>query len=319
MPLNTGDTIGILADNLRLRSSVLPIPVKNATAWTKGLDLPRGGKQVLYTGQMYQLIPYIEDLVSVEEKLGDSFLARFSGFGRQVNKILSIASFMAHPSKAERSVYDRIPRNVATLLRRAGVSFGALFEDDLYSGALIYDVGADDVLKAHAQKVQAVFAKYGVEEVITIDPHTTNMLRSVYPSILENYNIKVRNYLEVLAELDLVPNRTLADEVVIHDSCIFARYEGVLDAPRRLLEAAGLNVRDPEHSGTSTWCCGGPVESLYPKKASEQAMRRVDELRLVSDTGVTMCPLCYINLQKAAKDAIRFDDISDYLLRAFEA
>jgi hypothetical protein len=32
-----------------------------------------------------------------------------------------------------------------------------------------------------------------------------------------------------------------------------------------------------------------------------------------------MCPLCYINLQKAAKDTMRFDDISDYLLRAFEA
>ena len=133
MPLDTGDTIGILADNLRLRRSVLPIPVKSAIAWTKGLDLPRGGERVLYTGQMYQLIPYIEDLVVAEEKLGDSFLARFAGFGRQVNKILNISSFMAHPTKAERSVYDRIPRNVALLLRRAGVSFGALFEDDLYS------------------------------------------------------------------------------------------------------------------------------------------------------------------------------------------
>jgi Fe-S oxidoreductase len=319
MPVDTGDTIGILADNLRLRRSVLPIPVKSAIAWTKGLDLPRGGERVLYTGQMYQLIPYIEDLVVAEEKLGDSFLARFSGFGRQVNKILNISSFMAHPTKAERSVYDRIPRNVALLLRRAGVSFGALFEDDLYSGALIYDLGADEVLKAHAQKVQAVFKKHGVKEVITIDPHTTNMLRSVYPTLIDGYDIKVRNYLEVLAELDLVPNRMLGDKVVIHDSCIFARYEGVVDAPRRLLGDAGLSVREPEHAGTSTWCCGGPVESLYPKKASAQAIRRVEELRAAANAGVTMCPICYINLQKAAKDTMQFDDISDYLLRAFEA
>jgi Fe-S oxidoreductase len=61
------------------------------------------------------------------------------------------------------------------------------------------------------------------------------------------------------------------------------------------------------------------VESLYPKKASDQAMRRVEELRAAANAGVTMCPICYINLQKAAKDTMQFDDISDYLLRAFEA
>ena len=43
MPLPTGDTIGILADNLRLRRSVLPIPRASAIRWTQGLDLPRGG------------------------------------------------------------------------------------------------------------------------------------------------------------------------------------------------------------------------------------------------------------------------------------
>jgi hypothetical protein len=319
MPLAIGDTIGILADNLRLRQSVLPIPRESATRWTKGLDLPRGGERVLYTGQMYQLIPYIEDLVAAQEKLGDSWLAGFTGFGRQVNKILNVSGFMAHPAKAEQSVYDRIPHNVALLLRRAGVAFGALFEDDLYSGALIYDLGADEALKAHAQKVYAVLTKYGVKEVITIDPHTTNMLRSVYPLLIDGYDIKVRNYLEVLAESGLVPSHPIEGEVAIHDSCVFARYEGVLGAPRQLLERVGLTLREPEHTGISTWCCGGPVESLYPKKAAEQARRRVEELRAAAGRGVTMCPLCYVNLQKAAKDTMRFDDISDYLLRAFEA
>lgn len=35
MPLDTGDVIGILGDNLRLRKSVLPLPTKVATKWTK--------------------------------------------------------------------------------------------------------------------------------------------------------------------------------------------------------------------------------------------------------------------------------------------
>jgi hypothetical protein len=98
MPLPTGDVIGILADNLRLRRSVLPIPKKVATKWTEGLGLRRGGDTVLYTGMMYQLIPYIEGLVKVEQRLGDSWLAKLTGFGRRVNRVVNVSAFMARPS-----------------------------------------------------------------------------------------------------------------------------------------------------------------------------------------------------------------------------
>ncbi len=98
MPLPIGDTIGILADNLRLRGSVLPISARNATRWARGLNLPRGGETVLYTGLMFQLIPYIEEMSQAEEKLGDSWLAGFVGLGRQVNKVVNISALMARPS-----------------------------------------------------------------------------------------------------------------------------------------------------------------------------------------------------------------------------
>jgi Fe-S oxidoreductase len=318
MPLPTGDTIGILADNLRLRRSVLPIPTESAIRWTRGLDLPRGGERVLYTGLMYQLIPYIEELVKAESRLAESWLSGFTGIGRQVNKLVNVSGFMAHPTREQLETYDRIPRNVALLLKRAGVEFGALYEDDLYSGALAYDLGADETLREHAQKVYTTLKKHGVKEVVTIDPHTTNMLRSVYPTLIDGYDLAVRNYLEVLSELEMVPSRQLEGDVAIHDSCVFARYEGVLREPRQLLEGLGLTLQEPLHAGTMTWCCGGPVESLFPEKAAEQAERRVTELQAVAERGVTMCPLCYVNLQKAANGRMRFDDISDYLIRGYE-
>ena len=121
MPLPTGDVIGILADNLRLRKSVLPLSTKVATKWTEGLDLPRGGETVLYTGMMYQLIPYIEGLVKAEMKFGDSWLARYTGLGRKVNRIVNISAFMARPSAQERALYNQVPIDVAHLLRTAGV------------------------------------------------------------------------------------------------------------------------------------------------------------------------------------------------------
>lgn len=321
MPLPTGDVIGILGDNLRLRKSVLPLSTRVATKWTEGLDLPRGGETVLYTGLMYQLIPYIEGLVKAEIKFGDSWLGEYTGLGRRVNRMLNISAFMARPSAAERAVYDQVPVNVVHLLRKAGVQFGALYEDDLYSGALAYDLGLDEVVVEHAKKVHAAFKARGVKTVITIDPHTTTMLRSVYPKILSGYDVEVKSYLEVLVEKGFGANghtaRALSGEIVVHDSCVFARYEGIVDEPRELLAAAGLTVRDPENSGRRTWCCGGPVESLYPAKAIANAEKRVAQLREAAPDAVTMCPMCFVNLSNAAGDTMRFKDISQYLRAAY--
>ena len=203
MALPVRDVVGILADNLRIRGSVLPIPARRSTAWARGLGIPRGGQTVLYTGSMYQLIPYVERLVRLEQWLGGTRLASLTGVGRRLNRLVNGISVVARPSAAERREYDRVPANVARLLQRAGVEFGYLYEDDLYSGALAHDLGAEAEVAAHARRVVAVLRKHGVREVITIDPHTTTMLRTVYPKLVDGYDVRVRSYLEVLAERGL--------------------------------------------------------------------------------------------------------------------
>lgn len=317
MPLPINDTIGILADNLRLRQSVLPIPVKSATRWAEGLNLPHGGETVIYTGLLFQLIPFIEELTSVQERLDDSWLSGFTGLGRWMNKFINVSAFMARPTVEVQKSFDQVLINIALLLKQAGLNFGYLYKHELYSGALIYDLGMDETLKAHAQKVYATFKQYGVKKVITVDPHTTNMLRSVYPTVIDSYDLEVKSYLEVLAEKGLLPVDNLTGEVVIHDSCVFARYENVIDQPRELLVKTGLTIKEPEDTGKFTWCCGGPIESLYPKKAFANAQKRAAQLQQAAKKGVTMCPLCYVNLTKAAGNTMNFQDISHYLRLAY--
>jgi Fe-S oxidoreductase len=317
MPLPTGDVIGILADNLRLRESVLPISKRDAIRWTRGLGLPRGGETVLYTGMMYQLIPYIEGLVKAVRFLGDTPLAKLTFLARKINRTVNVSAFMARPSRRLKAVYNQVPMDVAALLKQAGVEFGCLYEDDLYSGALAHDLGADEVTLEHARKVQTVFKKHGIKTAITIDPHTTNMLRSVYPKLLPDWDVQVKTYLEVLAEKAPTPVTALTGEVTIHDPCVFARYEGLVDEPRDLLRATGLTLKEAEYSGRMTWCCGGPVESLYPEKAAANAAKRVEQLRAASPEIVTMCPMCLVNLSGAAPQGTGIRDASEYLRRAF--
>jgi len=98
---------------------------------------------------------------------------------------------------------------------------------------------------------------------------------------------------------------------------VLARYEQIIDEPRTLLTRAGLTVREPANTKAMTWCCGGPVEALYPAKARASAERRVAQLRQVAGTGVTMCPLCLVSLRKGANGTLPVQDISHYLRRAY--
>ncbi|MHB1496720.1 MAG: heterodisulfide reductase-related iron-sulfur binding cluster, partial [Acidimicrobiales bacterium] len=171
--------------------------------------------------------------------------------------------------------------------------------------------------------IAKIFRKYGVREVVTIDPHTTNMLRSVFPRLVEGFQVSVRSYLEVLAKRGLPVTAPVAGDVVVHDSCVYARYEGVIEAPRQLLARAGLEVHEPGNTRTMTWCCGGPAEALYPEKAGAVAAKRVAQLREAAPgtpaACVTMCPICLVNLKKAADGTMAVRDISEYLVEATKA
>jgi Fe-S oxidoreductase len=161
--------------------------------------------------------------------------------------------------------------------------------------------------------VAAHLKKLGVKRLITVDPHTTKMLRQAYPHFVKDFDIEVVNYLEVLAEKHPQAAKQMNGEVVVHDSCVYARYEDICEQPRELLRAAGITVREPELSGKATHCCGGPLESLFPAEAHRISGNRVDQLAAEGKNVVTMCPFCWVNLSKAAGDRIVIDDIASAL------
>ena len=317
MPLPIRDVLGIFSDNLRTRKCVVPLSSGMVDAWAKGLDIPFGGETVLYTGQMYQLIPAINSMSRLMAKFENSWITRFFGIGRILNRMANISWFMSGGNGKEQARYNSILRNIAALLKTAGVEFGYLYGKELYSGALVYDEGLDDVFAEHARKVYRVFKENGVKRVITVDPHTTNMLKSVYPKIIDGYDLVAKSYLEILAEKDLKCVKQLLLELVIHDSCVYARHEGIVDEPRQLLKNAGATIHVPELSGRLTQCCGGPLESLFPGKSHEVAQKRLAQLADCGNSIVTMCPICMANLKRAANNTLEIKDISEHLVNGY--
>jgi Fe-S oxidoreductase len=319
MPLPTGDVIGIMMDNLTKRGSVFPISRRKSVEWSKKLEIPVGGETVLYTGSMYQLLPYMIAAVNRMGKMEDSFLGKFVGMGRFFNKMLNVSAIMFRPQRADHKRFQRIIRDIARLLQQAGVEFGYLYKQELYAGALAFDMGADDTFAAHARRVYDMMREQGVRSLITVDPHTTNVLRSVYPTVIEGFDIEVKSYLEVLAANDtLQPLNKVEGKITIHDSCVYARYENVVEQPRQLLKRAGYTVKEPRDNRNLTHCCGGPIESLFPQMAHKIGGKRVQQLENANGQSVaTMCPICMATLQQAANGNLKIDDISAFLVKAY--
>jgi Fe-S oxidoreductase len=319
MPLPIKEVLGILTDNLRIRKSVLPISRRAATGWAKDLGISEGGDTVIYTGLMYQLTPFITGLVNALENLEGSFLLKFIKLGRFANKFINISKFFGRVDKEEIKRNNQTLYTIARLLQKADVDFGYLYDDELYTGALIYDLGVDEVFDRHAMKVCKILQENKVKRVITVDPHTTNMLREVYPARIKDFNIEVKSYLEVLVEKDIKPVKQTNGEVIIHDSCVYARYEDVINEHRILLENAGMTISEPENTGKYTFCCGGPVESLFPDKALVVGKERVSQLKKAGEKAAVMCPICYANLSRSVSsdDNIDIKDITDFLKNAY--
>lgn len=318
MPLPTATILGILADNLNKRKSVLPLSKAASTGWAKGLDLPKGGETILYTGHMYQLIPIIESMAGQMAKFENSPITKLMGIGRNVNKFVNMTAFMGMmASNADKKDYDHMLRNIALLLKKAGAEFGYLYGEELYSGALVYDEGIDSSFAKHAQRVCDLFKKHGVKKVITVDPHTTHTLRTVYPKYINDFDIEVKSYLEVLAESGIQPTTQLSGKLSLHDSCVYARQEGIVEQPRDLVAKAGLKINEPRLCGKNTHCCGGPLESLFPAESHRIADNRAEQLKEAGGNVATMCPICLVSLRKVATEGMKVNDLSDTLAKAY--
>lgn len=298
--LEVREILLLMAEETRKRGLPLPVPENALTEWAEGLGLKERGEVLLYTGGLYQLIPYINAFVEYLERMEGSRASGFLLKAARKLKLTGLATAIAKPRREEVEYSRRVLRAIVRLLQKAGVSVAYDPRIDGYSGVLLYDMGLEDLFREHARKVYNALKSAGPSLVVTVDPHTTHILRNVYPKYIDGYDLNVKSYLEVLAERR-IELEGAGGEWVIHDPCLYARPLGIIEEPRRLLEAAGVRVREPKRTGKMTYCCGGPLESIAPRLSRRIAAKRLEELSSVSKRIVTLCPICYANLSRVSR------------------
>ncbi len=306
MVLDIQAALAMIRDNMKKTGLPFPIKREKLVDWQNGLRIPRRRNILLYTGMLYQLMPYIEEAAKNLARLESSKAGRtaFKLAGR-IRRIGGLTGLLLRPSSIDVEYSRRILKSIVALLHSAGVEFAYNPEVDGYSGVLLYDLGLDEDFAEHVSREARKIISTDAQLIITVDPHTTHILRSVYPEFYESWDLEVKSYLEILAErVDSIRwERGQFEAVTIHDPCFYARYEHIISEPRALLESAGYKVVNPRRWGRLTYCCGGPVESISPGLAKKIAEERARELTSTDSPIIaTLCPICYANLRRALQD-----------------
>ena len=295
--------------------------------WADGLDFPRQGNTILMTARMYQMLPFVMQTVALTSSirpmlglLSSTVCRKLADIGTRITgeTVLRLKAGTAGNAKDIGGRGRRALRGIASAVHRAGAKPAYLHEQDPYSGVLLYDLGLENETVPHMRQVYRLLKENGARQVITTDPHTTFMLREVYPRHIPGFDLYVRHYLEIVAgQIGSVAApgvNQLPASMVMHDSCVMTRDLGIIEQARQVAAALGITLLEPENTGQNTACCGGPVEYAYAALSAQISRIRIKELAAVSRDILVTCPICLLNLSKYERsDGVRIWDMGELL------
>ena len=258
-------------------------------------DDPKG-EYLLFTGREYVIAGVMSSIVDYLIKAGDKLVKIFT-----LMKSLSRHTIRLIASRSKLlSRFKEIPVKLAQILRQHNISLRYIPELDLYPGTLLWEYGFKDEFIEHAKKIYNKLSSTKVKGIITLSPHSTEILKIIYPKYLNLDSLQILHYSQILTNYKL-NTRRLDATATYHDPCHLVRELEIIEEPRKIIRCIVREYIDHKYSGKRTSCCGAPIEGLIPTLSRELARHRIRELsELPVDYIVVSCPFCLSNLLSAA-------------------
>ncbi|MBE3584928.1 MAG: (Fe-S)-binding protein [Thermoanaerobacter sp.] len=226
------------------------------------------------------------------------------------------------------SCYDprsqKIARNVVSLLKAAGVSFGVIGVEESCCGETVRKIGDEELFQKLAESNIKLFKEKGVKKIITTSPHCLYTFKHEYPELGGEF--EVVHYTQILAELVQEGKLSLTvpqdKKIAYHDPCYLGRHNEIFEAPRNLIEAVpGAELVELSRAREKSLCCaggGGRLWAEVPRGERFGELRVLDAEERGADTLVTACPYCVIMLEADClaldkQEKIKIMEISELL------
>jgi len=227
----------------------------------------------------------------------------------------------------------KVSRAMATLLKRAKLSFATLGKQEMCTGDPARRAGNEYLFQTLAQANVETFNSLGVKAIITQCPHCYNTLKNEYPRFGGHF--RVLSHAELLAQLIAEGKLELSasdiPKLTFHDPCYLGRHNRVYEAPRQVLSAIpGLEVVEMQRSQRESVCCGAGGARMWME---EHTGERINQHRakeaaqtLEGEAGACVavaCPFCHTMLRDALSDLgkeehLRVADIAEIVAGALK-
>lgn len=213
-----------------------------------------------------------------------------------------------------------VNKKAATILKTLGYDICYDGENEIYSGALLHELGFEEALGIYAKRVATFLNNSGAKTVVCMTPHAAEMFSYVYPKYGDFPQIEVKTFVQLVHEKrHLLPKNFYDGTVVVHDSCRMAREMGVVNEFREVLDAMNVTYKEPFRFGKWTTCCGGPIKMNYTDISHKISQKRVDELaETEASIALVSCPYCLSALDGAKKpDNMQIMDFVEFLAKGY--
>ncbi len=202
---------------------------------------------------------------------------------------------------------QRIAQAFAKLLQRAGIDFAILGDEEQCTGDAARRIGNEYLFQTMAQNNVETLTRHGIQKIVTTCPHCFNTLKHEYPQFGGRFQVYHHTELldRLLREGKLRPGATAAETIALHDSCYLARYNQIVEQPRRILESMdGMRLVEAARRRERTFCCGAGGGHLWFEETQGKRINheRADQLLALGSSAIgTACPFCAIMLTDGVK------------------
>jgi Fe-S oxidoreductase len=214
----------------------------------------------------------------------------------------------------------KISQAMARVLKKAGVDFAILGEEERCNGDLARRAGNEYLAQMMIQENAAVLNQYAPRRILTGCPHCYNTLKNEYPQFGARF--EVVHATEFILDLFRTARLTVApsaspQRIALHDSCYLGRWNGIFKAPRELLRImVGADPVELRRSADKGMCCGAGGGRMFMEETIGKRINaeRVDDI-LASGAAMTAaaCPFCIAMLRDGLADRGSKVDIVDII------
>lgn len=322
-----------IADNITSKQNILGAPKSEKAKWAKDIDFAKTKETIFFAGCGYQYSSSLESMMSLIRKtaksaIGSDFAMGLASFQKKLG--IDAAGIYRKISVKESESEAQPLKDAVKVLKKLGIEFGYLGEDEPCCGGLLYYAGLRKDFAENAQEAYKKFKSLGVKRIISIVPSCTYALKTLISDCVSGYDIEVKHFSQVV--LEGVQSKALRFpkkvKVAFHDPCQLGRFLGVIDEPRQVLKAIkGIELVEPDWTkGEWATCCGGGggFEVVFPELSEMLAISRVEEMiKTGAQMLVTQCPGCIMQLKDGLKalkvDGIEVLDLAEVIAKAMEA